>query len=278
MISPLPKGACNAHCHVFGPRHRFPYTDVNGYLPDADAPREALYVLNDRQGFNRCVVVQSVCHGLDNAVTEDAIAGRPEDYRGIALLALNTPESELIRLDAAGFRGVRFNFMSRLGTTAHPADVVAFAARLAPMKWHLQVHAPGDAWEDLAPILRRAPVPVVIDHLGRIDPSQACGPDSFQGLRALMDDGERFWLKTSGMDRISHRGPPYDDVWPQVQALVADHGDRMVWGNDWPHTHHPEGVVDDVLLTSLIERIAPTQTARQRLLVDNPEQLYRFCS
>jgi 2-pyrone-4,6-dicarboxylate lactonase len=78
MTTSLPTGACNAHCHVFGPARPL---SVRGQrtpsLPAQDAPREALYALNDRLGLQRCVIVQSTCHGLDNSVTEHAIAGRP---------------------------------------------------------------------------------------------------------------------------------------------------------------------------------------------------------
>jgi len=127
------RGACNAHCHVFGPRARFPFAADAAFIPAADAPKEALYALNDRLGLQRCVVVQSLCHGLDNRVTEDAVAGRPRDYRGIALLRPDVPDAELQRLDRAGFRGVRFNYMGQLGEGVPIDAVLALAARLEPL-------------------------------------------------------------------------------------------------------------------------------------------------
>lgn len=52
--------------------------------------------------------------------------------------------------------------------------------------------------------------------------------------------------------------------------------ERVIWGNDWPHTHHSEACVDDTLLAALVDALAPSPEALQRLLVDNPQQLYRF--
>lgn len=271
----LPRNACNAHCHVFGPRDRFPYAADASYVPEADAPREALYALNDRQGLQRCVVVQSACHGFDNRAAEDAVAGRPDTYRGIALLRTDVAQAELERLNAAGFRGVRFNFMKHLGGSTPIEDVLALASRMAPLGWHLQVHGHSDLLTDLAPALKRSPVPVVIDHIGRIDAAAGMDQPAFRALLSLMDD-ERFWVKVSGIDRITASGPPYEDALPFAQRLVRDYAYRVVWGNDWPHPNHTEKQVDDDLLAELIEGIAPTADARQRLLVDNPQRLYRF--
>ena len=101
---------------MFGPRARFPVRRRRpASRPREDAPKEALFALHDRLGIERCVVVQSTCHGFDNRVTEDAVAARPGDYGGIALLPTDVADAELRRLDAAGFRGVRFNFMRHLG-------------------------------------------------------------------------------------------------------------------------------------------------------------------
>ncbi len=272
---PLPPGACNAHCHVFGPRDRFPYAEGASFVPAHDAPKEALYALNDRLGLQRCVVVQSSCHGVDNRATEDAVVGRPRDYRAIALLPTDVPDAELRRLDGAGFRGVRFNYMAHLGHGTPIDDVLALAARFAPLGWHLQIHGDPRLLTELAAPLRRSPVPVVIDHIGRIDASKGLDQPDFVALCRLLDD-ERFWVKVSGIDRITKQGPPYDDAVPFARRLVDAWGDRVVWGNDWPHPNHAGPVPDDAQLAERIRAIAPHADALQRLMVDNPQRLYRF--
>ena len=275
MTSPLPPAACNAHCHVFGPRERFPYAPDASFVPHNDAPKEDLFALNDRLGLTRCVVVQSARHGSATRATEDAVAARPHDFRGIALLPADVPEDELERLDAAGFRGVRFNFMGHLGRQTPIEDVLSLAGRIAPLGWHLQIHGAPSLLPALAPALRRAPTPVVIDHIGRIDAALGADQHDFRALLALMDD-QRFWVKVSGMDRITRLGPPYLDAQPFASTLVEQFGDRVLWGNDWPHPNHAGPVPDEQQLVDLIERIAPTAAARQALLVDNPQRIYRF--
>ena len=277
MTTSLPPGACNAHCHVFGPRDRFPYAANAPFVPAQDAPREALYVLNDQLGLQRCVIVQSTCHGLDNSVTEHAIAGRPQDYRGIALVRPDVADAELARLDAAGFRGARFNYMGHLGTQAPVADVLALARRMAPLGWHLQIHGGVQLLTEVAPALRASPVPVVIDHIGRVDAGLGLHQPAFDALRSLLRS-RMFWVKVSGMDRITRQGPPYDDALPFAAALVEEFGDRVVWGNDWPHPNHAGPVPVEEELAAQILRMAPTAEAVQRLMVDNPQRLYRFDS
>lgn len=271
----LPPGACNAHCHVFGPRERFPYAQNASLMPTEDAPKDALYALNARLGFTRCVVVQSACHGTDNRVTEDAVLGRRGAYRGIALLPTNVPDIQLHQLDAAGFRGVRFNYMGHLGRATPIDEVLALAQRIEPLGWHLQLHGAPAMLNELGPALRRSPVPVVIDHIGRIDARLGLDQPDFTTLCRLMDDS-RFWVKLSGIDRITGQGPPYDDALPYAARLMATHGDRVVWGNDWPHPNHAGPVPDEDQLVAAIARFAPGEADRQRLLVDNPQRLYRF--
>src|ERR1700716_1668508 len=62
----LPPGACDAHCHVFGPGARFPYAANRSYTPP-DAPKEQLAALHKHLGFSRAVLVQASCHGTDHA-------------------------------------------------------------------------------------------------------------------------------------------------------------------------------------------------------------------
>ena len=269
----LPAGACDAHVHVFGPERVFPYAPERPYTP-ADAPKETLFALHRKLGIERCVLVQSLAHGFDNRVMADAIAAKGGAYCGIALAPATSDVATLRNLDAQGFRGIRFNFFKHLGAGTPIADVIAMTPRLAEIGWHLQVHFDPGVIGDLGPHLVRSGVPVVIDHMGRVDASLGIGQPDFELLRRLLDRPS-FWVKVSGSDRIAKQGPPYADAIPFARTLVETHGDRVVWGTDWPHPNHTH-VPDDGLLVDILEQIAPGAQERQALLVDNPQRLYRF--
>jgi len=53
-----PDGAIDAHCHVFGPMARFPFSSKAKYLPE-DAGPDMLFALRDHLGFDRNVIVQA---------------------------------------------------------------------------------------------------------------------------------------------------------------------------------------------------------------------------
>ena len=269
----LPAGACDAHVHVFGPSRVFPFAAGRPFTP-ADAPKEKLFAMHAQMGIERCVIVQSTCHGFDNRVVADAIAAKGGAYCGVALAPTTIPDAELARLDALGFRGVRFNFMKHLGGGTPPEDVVALSRRLAPIGWHLQVHFESALVDELAPFLERSAVPVVIDHMGRVDASLGVDQPAFRRLLALMRD-PRFRVKVSGPERISRRAPPWKDAVPFARTLVAGFGDRVLWGSDWPHPNLAF-VPDDGMLVDLLSEIAPSPGQRQALLVDNPRRFYGF--
>ena len=272
----LPRGACDTHVHVFGPGARFPYDPGRATLP-ADAPKEALFSLHDFLGIERCVIVHTAAHGFDNAATADALAAKRGTYRGVALAPTTISDPELTALDAAGFCGVRFHYMRHLKQAAPIDEVIAFGRRLAALGWHLQIHMQADLIAELAPAIHRSPVPVVIDHMGRIDASLGLAHPHFRALLRLLDD-RNVWVKVSGCDRATRQGPPYADAVPFARKLVAEAADRVVWGLDWPHPNHQGPVPDDGALVDLIVEMAPTETARHALLVDNPQRLYRFSS
>ncbi|HEX3709371.1 MAG TPA: amidohydrolase family protein [Pseudolabrys sp.] len=270
----LPSGACDAHVHVFGPRARFPFPDERSYTP-SDAPKETLFALHDFLGIERCVIVHSAAHGYDLAVTEDALAAKGGAYLGIALVPLTISGADLMRLDAAGFRGARFHYMDHLEAAAPIGEVIDFGKRLAAVGWHLQIHMAANLIGELTPAIKRATVPVVIDHMGRIDASLGLQQEPFQNLLRLMDD-KNIWVKVSGCDRATRQGPPYADAVPFARKLAAEFGDRCVWGTDFPHPNHRGPTPDDGVLIDILEEIAPTAAARQALLVDNPQRLYGF--
>ena len=270
----LPERACDTHFHVFGPRNRFPFAEDRSYTPAGDAPKETLFKLHRHLGIERGVVVQSAAHGMDNAAAADLIAAGKGNYLGVALVPTDIDREALFELDEQGFRGARFHYMSHLGAGSSIEDVIAFAETLGDLGWHLQIHLDSRRIEELAPALKRSPVPVVIDHMGRIDASLGLEQKPFQQLLRLMDD-RRFWVKVSGCERASKQRAPWSDAIPFARKLVAEFGDRTLWGTDWPHPNLNE-VPDDGLMVDLIAEIAPGEAERQALLADNPERFYGF--
>ena len=269
----LPRGACDTHFHVFGPAKTFPFGAGRAYTP-ADAPKEALFALHKHLGIERGVVVQSAAHGFDNSASADLIAANPKSYVGVALVPTTT--TDLQKLHREGFRGVRFHYMEHLGRGDSIDDVVVFAKRLADLGWHLQIHCEGSRIGELAPALMRSPVPVIIDHIGRIDASQGLNQKPFQELMQLLKS-KNVWVKVSGCERISRQSPPWKDAIPFARKLVEEFPQQTVWGTDWPHPNLKEIPDDGVMVDNLAE-IAPSEAQRKTLLVDNPARFYGFAA
>jgi len=272
----LPPGACDTHFHVWAPQDLFPLAPERSYTPPGEAPKEALFAMHRHIGMQRGVVVQSAPYGFDNSAAADLIAARPRDYRGVALLRASTPLEELSKLDKQGFRGVRFHYMDHLGGGDSIDAVLAMAPRLADIGWHLQIHLAGARIAELTPALKRSPVPVVIDHMGRLDASKGVDGAEFRALLALMQ-AKHVWVKVSGAERISRQGAPWREAVPFGRRLVAELGDRTLWGTDWPHPNLAV-VPDDGDLADLIAEYAPSEAERRRLLVENPKRLYGFAA
>lgn len=268
----LPAGACDAHVHVFGPGDRFPYAAGRGFTP-ADAGKETLFALHRHLGISRCLIVQSACHGFDNSAVADAIAAGQGNYLGVALAPVDVSDSELARLAAQGFRAVRFNFMRHLAS-APVEDVLALTPRLAAVGMHLQVHFESSLVHSVGAQLQASAVPVVIDHMGRVDARLGAAHEDFQALQDLLVRNPRFHVKVSGIDRIDSQ-PPYTHGKALARQLLQRLPRQCLWGTDWPHPNHTH-IPDDGPLVDALAEIAPTPQLLQALLVDNPQRLYQF--
>ena len=269
----LPRGACDVHFHVFGPQKRFPFAANRSYTP-ADAPKEALFAMHKRLGIDRGVVVQSAAHGFDNSAAADLIAARKSDYVGVALLPTTCSENELKKLHEQGFRGVRFNYMKHLGEGAPIEEVMRLGKMLAGFGWHLQIHMDSSLIGEMAPAIKRSPVPVVIDHMGRVDASLGLEQEPFRELIDLLKTNS-IWVKVSGCERSSRQPSPWQDAIPFARKLVEEFPERTLWGTDWPHPNLKE-IPDDGVMVDNLAQIAPSEKQRQALLVDNPARFYGF--
>ena len=268
-----PPGAVDAHCHVFGPAAIFPFSPRRKYTP-VDAPAETLFALRDHLGLSRNVIVQATCHGSDNAALLDAIARSEGRARGVAVVDADITPDSLVELHEGGVRGVRFNFLKRLVGDAPKDDYIRIAELIAEMGWHTVVYFESAELADLGPFIADLPGVIVIDHMGRPEIAEGLSGEGFSRVLDLMESDPRFWIKVSCPERLSVVGPPYDDVVPFALELVERFPDRVLWGTDWPHPNMRSHMPDEGTLVDMIPRIAETETARHKLLVENPMRLY----
>lgn len=270
----LPAGACDCHVHVYDAR--WPAVpDATLRPPDASIAQYRL--VQQRMGTRRAVLVTPSTYGTDNRAMLAGLAGLGAEGRGVAVIAADAGDDALAQLHAAGVRGVRLNLS--LGTTHGPGDIARIAERIAPLGWHLQVLMPTALLKDVAPQLRRLPVPLVFDHFARIAPGGFEREPAHALVRGLLEAG-RAWVKLSGGYLVSPQATVED---PALDALArsfieaAPH--RVLWGSDWPHATASAGrqpMPDDARQLDRLAEWAGDAPTLHRILVTNPERLYGF--
>ena len=269
-----PANACDSHCHIFGPGDKYPYAPNRSYTPP-DAPLERFKELQVILGLERAVLVNASCHGNDNTVILDAIAQSGGKYRGVANVDAKFTDHDFETLNAAGIRGVRFNFVKHLGGVPDLEVFHNVIQRIKVFDWHVVLHFDAADLLDFHNLLKKLPVPFIIDHMGRVPTGDGLAQEPFRRLLevARMDN---CWVKICGAERVSTGGPPFTDVVPFAQALLEVALDRILWGTDWPHPNIKQHMPNDGHLVDLVPLFMPEEATQQAVLVDNPHRLYSF--
>ena len=261
----MPAGACDAHFHVFEPGYphvaeplyTFPDGTVGQYL----AMTEAL-------GIERMVLVQPTFYGTDNSLLVDTLKRLGPRCGGVVRIEEDTTDAELDGFHEIGVRAIRLDRspgpLANGGThRLHPPDGrPRHPAGLAPAVLHAGHDRPRPAAVPRRPRghLRHRPHGV----------HDRARPSVRARLLALLSQGS-CWIKLSGAYRVA-KDKPLSSVAPLGRALVAARPDRLIWGSDWPHL--PNGQRDTGEILNLLADWAPTQEARQEILVNGPTRLF----
>jgi len=115
----------------------------------------------------------------------------------------------------------------------------------------------------------------VIDHTAKF--LEPVSPDhaSFQSLLRILDTG-RVWIKLSAPYETSQTGAPgYDDVSLLARTLAEKFPERCLWASNWPHPGR-NPAPSNAAMYDLLFSWTSSDAARQKILVDNPAQLYGF--
>lgn len=266
----VPADACDCHHHVYDAR--YPWLPAATLKPGDALPAEYRR-LQQRLGTTRNVIVQPSSYGTDNRLLVDALAQFSGRARGIAVVNTGVTDAQLKELHAAGVRGVRIS-LTPPGITTWDM-IKPLAARVAPLGWHVQVHAFAADLVAAQDIFADLPCPVVFDHLGRLPQPDGLRHPVAAVIRGLLQRG-RAYVKLSGFYFDSKIGAPgYDDSVEVARTYAAEAPERVVWGSDWPHpTEQKKVLPDDAVLLDALARAVPADANRRKVLVDNPTRLY----
>jgi 2-pyrone-4,6-dicarboxylate lactonase len=267
----LPGGAWDMHVHIFGPAERYAHVEKPHYtLPDGTLAQYRS--LMPRLGIQRFVIVQPSYYGTDNSCLLDTLVEVGDRARGVVMVEPDVTDAELAGFHRCGVRAVRLDLFKRAREplAATKSYITQMAARVGPLGWHLQFYAPGYVVRDLIHFLGTLKTDFVIDHMGYMLEEDGLRSEDFSALLDLLGGGHCH-LKLSGAYRIAkQRG--YEYVEPVARAIVERAPDRAVWGSDWPHISYSDRDTGELL--SLLERWAPSESERQKILVDNPNRLF----
>jgi len=265
----LPSGATDCHFHVFD--HRF--AQLQGRNRGAATVGE-YQDFRRSLGLTRGVIVAPSSYGYDNSCLLDALRQLGQrDFRAVVIPPRDPAALDWEGLHAQGVRGLRLY-------TSHDdfPDAQALrrvAGQAAEWGWHLQLVGEIDRepFPELADLLASLPCAIALDHFGFAPQPNAARSRTADAMRMLLDTG-RTYVKLSGMYIQSrHALGAYADFDELARELVQRAPDRMLWGSDWPHTLAREKPDGAKLLACLV-RWTPDPTVRQRILVDNPRDLY----
>ncbi|HEY0776469.1 MAG TPA: amidohydrolase family protein [Gemmatirosa sp.] len=158
-------------------------------------------------------IFDSHLHAFDQTYLLDALRVLGPAFVGVTQLPAATPDAELLALDRAGVRAVRFNL--KRGGSAGLADLDAFARWVhALVGWHVELYVDGRDLADLYPVLAGLPA-VVVDHLGLTRPG-------LPTLLRLAEQGAR--VKATGFGRLDF------DPAPVLRDLASANPGALLFG------------------------------------------------
>ena len=273
---PPPPKSCDCQFHVFGSSEKYPGQTGHRFRMPSATFAEAMR-MHSILGIQRGVIVQPTIYGLDHQALLDALEAAGSDYRGCAIaVVLNEADDAYIsKLHEAGVRGARFNFLKKLNMIPSSATFERTIARIQELDWYAKIQPDSSGVLEFISMFENLDIPVVIDHMGQSDPTDAVDGPTTLKIVELLKKGN-FWVLLSNGHKRSKLGYPWDDMLPIARAYIDAAPDRVLWASDWPHPVSTKPPPNDADLIELLCRYAPDEAERRKILVDNPAALLGF--
>jgi predicted TIM-barrel fold metal-dependent hydrolase len=241
----------DSHFHIID--KRFPLIPNQGYLPPDFTCGDYLE-RTSAMALKGGAIVSGSFQAFDQSYLLDALSSLGAGFVGVTQLPATVSDAELLRLNEAGVRAVRFN-LKRGGAEGleHLEEMAHRVHELAG--WHVELYVDSRDLADLKESLLRLPA-VSIDHLG-------LSKQGFPTLLQLVEKGVR--VKATGFGRVDF------DVKSALQQLAAANPEALMFGTDLPSTRAPRPYLDEDL--RLVVEALGEDLAR-KALCDNAVAFY----
>src|SRR6185437_7871320 len=252
MSSTIRPRLFDSHLHIIDPR--FPLIPNQGYVPDPFTVAEyrARTAAFDVAGGT---VVSGSFQGFDQTYLLEVLRRLGPAFVGVTLLPATVSDAEVLALDAAGVRAVRFN--TRRGGSESLDHLEDLGHRVHDLAgWHIELYVDSGDLPDLEPRLLRLPK-VSIDHLG-------LSRLGFATLLRLVERGVR--VKATGFGRVDM------DVPEALRAINAANPAALLFGTDLPSTRAPRPF-EDADVSLILDTLG--QELGNRVLLENGVAFYR---
>lgn len=272
----LPTGSCDGHVHIFGDRERFP-VQPNAAYTAYDATVHTLLRTHAVLGIDRGVIVQPTAYGTDHAALIDALSTAGSGYRGCGRVDDSVTDEQLTEMHEAGIRGARFNFHPKLtASRLAPEEIRRTIKRVTERGWYFKLQLVDMDPDEVTSLFDGVDADIIVDHMGPLQYDRGLDDPRFRKMLDLLRRGNWWMLLSNGDKRAEAAGHPWDDAVAFAREYIQRAPTRMLWASDWPHPIRPVPVPNDGELLDLFARYAPDEATRRQILVDNPQEVFRF--
>lgn len=215
----------DAHLHIIDPRYHLVTND--GFTPDPFTCKDYRGRLNDYELLGGAVVSGSF-QGFDQSYLLSALKELGPAYVGVINLPSTTTDDEIVKLNDAGVRAIRFNL--KRGGSESIEHLKSMASRINDLcAWHIELYVNTGELNELFDTVSRLPA-VSIDHLGLTK-------NGFDTLLRLVEKGA--YVKASGFGRVDF------NIANALKQIYSISPNALMFGSDLPCTRARRPFHDD---------------------------------
>jgi len=150
--------------------------------------------------------------------------------------------------------------------------------RIQDYGWQTQLQFNGHELDSRFEQIKALKGTLVIDHIGKYQPSVNIQSSAFKALCRLLDSG-RCYVKLSAAYESSNNAPPYlQQAGTLAEFLIAEYPDRLVWGSNWPHLglSNKADWPDPQASLSCLQAWGSDPQTLKKILVSTPAELFGY--